>query len=114
MYDKWDSAETARKEAGKKFHYYWQKFRWMRAHMLYLFAFMIATTIALLLSPGGFLFDLIYVAGIALIFAWGGIQFYYAYKMRESYRRWGGYDGGGGRKNKTPPDGGQSPEIYGN
>jgi hypothetical protein len=114
MYDRWDNDEAARKEAGKKFHYYWQKFRWMRAHMLYLFVIMIATAIALLWIPGGLSFDIIYIVGLGSIFSWGGVQIYFAYKMRESYRRWGGFDGSGGRRNETPPSGGQSPEIYGN
>jgi hypothetical protein len=114
MYDRWDNEETVRKEAGKKFHYYWQRFRWMRSHMLYLFVIIIATTIALLWIPGGLSFDLIYAVGLGSIFAWTGVQIYFAYKMRESYKRWGGFDGGGGRGNKTPPSGGQSPEIYGN
>jgi len=114
MYDKWDNEETARKEAGEKFHHYWQKFHWMRSHMLYFFVIMIASTIALLWTPSNSSFNMIYGAGLVALFAWSGVQIYFAYKMNESYKRWGGFGGGGGRKNETPPSGGQSPEIYGN
>ena len=114
MYDRWDNAEKARKAAGEEFHYYWQKFHWMRIHLRYLFVVMIATTIALFLIPGGLWFDVVYACGLGSVFTWGAVQIYFARKMRESYRRWGGFDGGGGRKNQTPPNGGQSPEIYGN
>ena len=46
MYDRWDNEETARKEAGERFHFYWQKFHWMRTHTKYFFVMITATTIA--------------------------------------------------------------------
>lgn len=113
MYDRWDNEETARKEAGKKFHYYWQKFHWMRTHMLHFFAIVMAATIVLLRISSDSSFNMIYTVDLGSIFAWSGVQIYFADKMRESYRRWGGFDDGGGRQNKAPPGGGQSPEIYG-
>jgi hypothetical protein len=112
VYDRWDNEETARKEAGKKFHFYWQKFHWMRTHALYFFGIITAALIALLWIPAG-LVNMVYIAGVGSMFAWSGAQIYYARKMQENYRRWGGSDGGGGRRNQTPPGGGQSPEIYG-
>jgi hypothetical protein len=114
MYDRWDNEETARKQAGEMFHYYWQKFHWMRTHTKYFFVIMTAATIVLLLGPDDLWFNMIYVLELGSIFAWGAVQIYFARKIRESYKRWGGFDGGGGRKNEAPPSGGQSPEIYGN
>ncbi|MHB2037121.1 MAG: hypothetical protein ACYCPW_10325 [Nitrososphaerales archaeon] len=113
MYDRWDNEETARKEAGKRFHFYWQKFHWMRAHGLYFFVITTAALIALLWISGSYA-NIIYIAVLGSMFVWSGVQIYYAYKTRESYKRWGGFDGGGGRKAQPPPGGGQSPEIYSN
>jgi hypothetical protein len=113
MYDRWDNEESARREAGKKFHFYWQKFHWMRTHALYFFGIMAACLVGLVWVPAGFV-NLVYGVGFAAMFAWSGIQIYYARKMKENYRRWGGSDGGGGRRVQSPPGGGQSPEIYGN
>ena len=62
MYDRWDNEETVRKEAGKKFHFYWQKFHWMRTHALYFFGIMVAALIALVWIPEGFA-NMVYIAG---------------------------------------------------
>ena len=113
MYDRWDNEEAERREAGKRFHFYWQKFHWMRTHALYFFVIMVGALIALVWIPQRFA-NVVYIAGLGSMIAWSGVQIYYARKMQESYRRWGGSDGGGGRRTQTPPDGGQSPDIYRN
>jgi hypothetical protein len=113
MYDKWDVEESARKEAGRKFHYYWQQIYWMRSHMTYFFIWLAIATFALIEIPS-VPSGVIYIAEFGAPFGWGGILFYYAYMMRLSYNRWGGFDGGGGRAPRTPPSSGESPEMYPN
>jgi len=85
----------------------------MRAHGLYFFVITTAALIALLWISGSYA-NIIYATVLGSMFVWSGFQIYYAYKTRESYKRWGGFDGGGGRKAQPPPSGGQSPEIYSN
>jgi hypothetical protein len=74
---------------------------------------MIAAMIALLWMPEN-LVNMFSALALGSMFAWSGAQIYYARKAKESYKRWGGFDGGGGRENRFPPGGGQSPEIYSN
>jgi len=113
MYDKWDSQNVARKEAGVKFHYYWRRLQWVRNHVLYFF--IAATVVTFVLigipnTPNSLAFTVQLGAPFTLL----GVLSYYSYMVRLHYRRWGGFDGdNGGLKPSTPPSGGKSPDIFG-